>query len=252
MVISFKEDLILLNISINSIIVYATLGSGINADKTNEASHILPHYVNLKAFMRVFHILKPALHNLEKNVCFLDIDDKYENIKISCDWCSICNGVFETAKQNIIDDSNLLKKINIKNLDFTDSFLDTVLTNRKRKITTDEIKSWCKKTFKNVTNDLLLLSSIYLKLELVELRWCPFKRSKEFYYRNKDHRYLIPTEQIIHKMGKILSEHETITCNNCPRIINEKWKFTKSNKKSIFQQLLEYMMEQIKTNKNNK
>ena len=53
-------------------------------------------------------------------------------------------------------------------------------------------------------------------------------------------------------MGKILSEHETITCNNCPRIINEKWKFTKSNKKSIFQPLLEYMMEQIKTNKNNR
>ena len=97
-----------------------------------------------------------------------------------------------------------------------------------------------------------MLSSIYLKLELIELRWCPFKRSKEFYYRNKDHRYLIPTEQIIHKMGKILSEHETITCNNCPRIINEKWKFTKSNKKSIFQPLLEYMMEQIKTNKNNR
>ena len=73
MVISFKEDLILLNISINSIIVYATLGSGINADKTNEASHILPHYVNLKGFMHVFHILQPALHNLEKNICFLDI-----------------------------------------------------------------------------------------------------------------------------------------------------------------------------------
>ena len=202
--------------------------------------------------MHVFHILQPALHNLEKNICFLDIDDKYENIKISCDWCSICNGVFETAKQNIIDDSSLLKKINIKNLKFVDAFLDTVLRNRTRKITTDEIKSWCKKTFNNVTNDLLLLSSIYLKLELIELRWCPFKRSKEFYYRNKDHRYLIPTEQIIHKMGKILSEHETITCNNCPRIINEKWKFTKSNKKSIFQPLLEYMMEQIKTNKNNR
>ncbi len=120
-----------------------------------------------------------------------------------------------------------------------------ILTNRKRKITTDEIKKWCKKTFDVVTNDLLLLSSNILKLELVELRWCPFKRSKEFYYRNKDSRYLVPTEKIIHKIGKILSEHETITCNNCPKIINEKWKFTKSNKKSTFQPLLEYMMEEI-------
>lgn len=245
MVISFKEDLILLNISTKSIIVYATRGSGIKTDITNEGLRISPHYVNLKMAMRVFHILKPALHNLEKNVCFLDIDNKYENIKMSCDWCSICNGVFETVKQNIIDDYTLLKKINIKNLDFFDAYLDTILTNRTRKITTDEIKTWCKKTFDIVTDDLLLLSSIYLKLELVELRWCPFKRSKEFYYRNKDSRYLVPTEKIIHKIGKILSEHETITCNNCPKIINEKWKFTKSNKKSTFQPLLEYMMEEI-------
>ena len=245
MVISFKEDLILLNISTKSIIVYATRGSGIKTDITNEGLRISPHYVNLKMAMRVFHILKPALHNLEKNVCFLDIDNKYENIKMSCDWCSICNGVFETVKQNIIDDYTLLKKINIKNLDFFDAYLDTILTNRTRKITTDEIKTWCKKTFKIVTKDLLLLSSMYLKLELVELRWCPFKRSKEFYYRNKDSRYLVPTEKIIHKIGKILSEHETITCNNCPKIINEKWKFAKSNKKSTFQPLLEYMMEEI-------
>ena len=245
MVISFKEDLILLNISNKSIIVYAISRSGINAGKTNEGLRIWPHYFNLKMAMRVFHILKPALHNLEKNVCFLDIDDKYEKIKMSCDWCSICNGVFETVKQNIIDDSNLLQKINIKNLYFFDAYLDTILTDRKRKITTDGIKTWCKKTFNVITNDLLLLSSIYLKLELVELRWCPFKRSKEFYYRNKDSRYLAPTEKIIHKIGKILSEHETITCNNCPKIINEKWKFTKSNKKSTFQPLLEYMMEEI-------
>ncbi len=128
MVISFKENLILLNISNKSIIVYTILGPGINTVKNNEHLRVWPHYVNLKIFMRVFHILKPALHNLEKNICFLDIDDKYENIKMSCDWCSICNGVFETAKQNIIDDSNLLQKINIKNLDSFDSYLDTILT----------------------------------------------------------------------------------------------------------------------------
>lgn len=80
---------------------------------------------------------------------------------------------------------------------------------------------------------------------MIELRWCPFKRSKEFYYRNKDNRYLEPTEKIIYEIGKILSEHDTITCNNCPRVINEKWKYTKSNKLSIFQPLLDYMVYEI-------
>ena len=65
--------------------------------------------------------------------------------------------------------------------------------------------------------DLLLFSQIYLKLEMIELRWCPFKRSKEFYYRNKDKQYLEPTEKMRYEVGKILSKHETITCNNCPK-----------------------------------
>ena len=50
----------------------------------------------------LFTPLKRILHNLDNNVCFLDIDEKFNNIRISCDWCSICNGIMETAKQNII------------------------------------------------------------------------------------------------------------------------------------------------------
>ena len=47
----------------------------------------------------------------DNNVCFLEIGEKYENIKVSCDWCSICNGIMETAKQNIIADPKLLKEV---------------------------------------------------------------------------------------------------------------------------------------------
>ena len=113
-------------------------------------------------------------------------------------------------------------------------------------MTDAKVEKWCKRTFGKITIDLLLLSKIYLKLEMVELRWCPFKRSKEFYYRNQDKRYLKPTEKVIHEVGKILSKDETITCNNCPRLVNEKWKYSKSNKRSIFRPLLDHMMEKIK------
>lgn len=243
-----KEELILLQIQSKSIYIYKQKGLPylLKPVKTNyEHFRVMPHYITLKIFMRTFHVLKPALRNLNNNICFLDIDEKYENIKIGCDWCSICNGVFETVKQNIIDDPSLLKKINVKKINFIDKYLDFVLNYRTNKISDSEIEEWCNNTFHKKTNDLLLLSSIYLKLEYIELRWCPFKRSKEFYYRNKDNRYLLPTEKVFNKMGKILSEHETITCSNCPKVINDNWKYTKSNKKSIFQPLLDYMMEEL-------
>lgn len=243
----FKETLLLLKIQDKTIKIYEK-ESHPTVTKNDEHFRVIPHFVNLKIIMRIFHVLKPALSNMDDNICFLDIHEKYENIKIACDWCSICNGIFETLKQNVIQNPNVIKKIDMKKIIFFNKYLDFVLNNRETKITVNEIEEWCKKTFHKKTNDLLLLSSIYLKLEHIELRWCPFKRSKEFYYRNKDNRYLLPTNKVIHSIGKILSEHETITCNNCPKIINENWKYSKSNKKSIFQPLLDYMMNEIKQN----
>ena len=239
-----KEDLLLLKIQNKATEIYKK-DSHTEVIKNNEYWRVLPHFINLKIMIRIFHVLKPGLSNMDDNICFLDIHEKYENIKIACDWCSICNGIFETLKQNLIENPDLIKEINMKKIYFCNKYLDFVLNNRKTKITNNEIEEWCKKTFIKKTNDLLLLSSIYLKLESIELRWCPFKRSKEFYYRNKDKRYLLPTEKAIHKIGKILSKHETITCNNCPKIINENWKYSKSNKNSIFQPLLDYMMNEI-------
>jgi hypothetical protein len=245
-------------------------------DSIIELVKIYPHYPFLKLIMNyLFTPLKPALHNLDKNVCFLhlrsfktppsgavmsdeddadcafsmrkgvNIDDKYVCLRLGCDWCSIVNGIMETAKQNIIKNPKLVKRIDFEKLKIADKYLDFILVDRKEKLTNDKIEKWCQKTFGKTTTDLLLLSQIYLKIEMIELQWCPFKRSKEFYYRNKDKRYLEPTEQMIYEFGKIISKHETITCNNCPKVINEKWKYTNSNKPSVFQPLLDYMMEEI-------
>ena len=68
----------------------------------------------------LFVPLKPVLHNLDKNVCFMEIDDKYSNIRISCDWCSICNGIVETAKSNIVKNPKLVKRIDFENLKIYD------------------------------------------------------------------------------------------------------------------------------------
>ena len=254
-----SENIILLNISnkslltyILSLLTYILFGEypyiyrGNKSFDNKEGIKIMPHYLVLKIIMNyLFTPLKPALHNLDKNVCFLDIDDKYDNIRISCDWCSICNGITETAKQNIIKNPTLLKQIDFEGLKICDKYLDFVLVDRKEKLSKKHIKKWCENTFGKITLDLLLLSQIYLKIEMIELRWCPFKRSKEFYYRNKDKRYLEPTEKMIYQVGKILSKYETITCNNCSIVVNDNWKYTKSNTQSIFKPLLDYMMKEI-------
>jgi len=242
-------DLLLLNISNNVCFTYLYFwGAGLGKKPFDfiEGMKIMPHYPFLKIIMNYLFIpLKPSLHNLNKNVCFLDIEDKYNNIKISCDWCSICNGIMETAKQNIIENPKLVKQIDFYGLKTIDMYLNFILIDREEKLTNNVIEKWCEITFGQITIDLLLFSQIYLKIEMIELRWCPFKRSKEFYYRNKDKRYLEPTEKMIYKIGKILTKHETVTCNNCPKLVNENWKYTKSNKQSIFQPLLDYMIEEI-------
>ncbi len=213
-----------------------------------EFMKICPQYQVLKLNMDdLFTPLKPVLRNLDKNVVFLDISENREIVSfiMGCDWCSICNGIVETAKQNIIKNPELVKQIDFEKLKNVVNYLDFCLVDRVEKITNEKIEEWCENTFGKISIDLLLFSQIYLKLEMIELRWCPFKRSKEFYYRNKDKRYLEPTEKMIYEVGKILSEHETITCNNCPQVVNENWKYTESNKQSIFQPLLDYMCKEI-------
>jgi hypothetical protein len=224
---------------------------GVDIDGGNnnlvEGIKIMPYYLVLKSITKhLFTPLKPALYNLDKNVCFLDIDDKYSNIRISCDWCSLCNGIVETAKQNIIKTPKITKSIDFEKLKIINKNLDNVLVDRTERVTNEKIEEWCENTFGKKSNELLLFSQIYLKIEMIELRWCPFKRSKEFYYRNKDNRYLDPTEKTIYEVGKILSKYEMIVCTNCPKVVNEKWKYTKSNKHSIFQPLLDYMIDEIK------
>jgi hypothetical protein len=212
-----------------------------------EGLKILPSYFFMKFIMNnLFEPLKYALDGLDKNISFLNVDC-CESLKIYCDWCSICNGIVETAKQNIIINPSLIDKINFDKFKILIRYLDFVLQNRKSKITSQQIIDNCLQKYHKTTNELLILSEIDLKIEQIELRWCPFKRCKD-YYRNFDKRYIEPTENNIYTIGKILTKHDSITCNNCPKIINNNWYNEvgiNNNKiiKSTFQPLLDYMID---------
>lgn len=223
----------------------------VSNDYVSEGIKIFPSYFFLLFIINnAYEPLKNTLDGLENNIAFLNIDCKdCENLVLYCDWCSVCNGILETSKQNIVNNPKLINTIDFSKLNNLIQYLDFVLEDRKNKITQEQINEFCLKTFNRINIKLLLISEIYLKTEQVELRWCPFKRSKDFYYRNKDNRYITPTEKNIKKIGKILNKYETITCNNCPKIINENWRIVKNDNKSVFTPLVEYMVNDIKNNK---
>ena len=111
-----EDDLLLLRISNASVRAYVWAGGGGLGDEHGcmEGVKIMPHYPFLKVVMRcLFDPLKPALSHLERNVSFLAIGDRFEPIRISCDWCSICNGMVETAKLSLIDEPALVAQIDL-------------------------------------------------------------------------------------------------------------------------------------------
>ena len=242
------EDLLFMSLTLKTISYRLKGNSFVNKvssgnNSTVEGLKIIPSYPLLKLFINnVIRPLKPALKKFNENISFLDIGEDNEFVYY-CDWCSLANGILYTAKENIISDITLLDKIDFNKLNIFKLYLDWVLIQRTNKVSNEDIINFSRNNFGEINNSKLnTLSEIYLKLELIELRWCPFKRSKESYYKNKDKRFLFPDEEIIQEVGKILKENETVTCNNCPDIVNKNWKYTKSNNKSHFQPVLEYLL----------
>jgi len=217
-------------------------------DDMLECSLVFPSYMTMKLMLiLLFNPLLPALDGLDKNICFMNVKSLQTSyiFLISCDWCSIVNGIIETARKNLVAAPGLIDSVDFTSLAVTDKYLDLVLESRTHRVTKKDTANWCMNQFGKKTKDLLLFSRIYLKFESLELKWCPFKRSKEFYYRNKDKRFLFPTQQLVYTIGEILSKHETITCNNCPKVVNRHFKYTDSNTQSIFQPLLVHMLKML-------
>ena len=210
-----------------------------------EGIKIFPNYKMIKLFIN--YIIIPFQHLLigyKNNVSFLCIGNEDDKIllTISCDWCSICNGALETIKNNLKQNPDLINCVtNWKKVIKINEYLNWVLKDRVNNVDIEDILQFSQSNF-GISDDVrfLLISSMYLKFEEIELKWCPFKRSKEYYYRNYDSRYLVPSMYNIYKVGEILAKEEKITCNNCPNVVNNSWPKYRDQKQSVFQPLLEY------------
>lgn len=241
-----KRELILIKIGIISAISHIFFNSiytqQVFSASILEGLLIAPTYFLLKFLTHfLFYPLKNTLNNLSNNVSFLNTSlSAYTTFVNHCDFCSLCNGIMETARINLKEQIELETEIDFNKLKYVNIYLNIVLYFRKTKISNDEINNWCQTNFNKTSKNLLLFSEIYLKLTLIEQRWCPFKRSKEYYYRNKDNRYREPYDENIYEIGRILAEQETITCNNCPNYVNGHYEYLQINNHSVYEPLLEY------------
>ena len=189
----------------------------------------------------LFFPLICLMNNLNNNICFLKTT--YDpTLVLYCDWCSLVNGIIKTAIDNLKIDISLVEKIDFIELDKAIKYLEFCIKDRKEEFKIDDINNKCLSFFGSVNDKLFIITYIYLLLERIELTYCPFKRSCEFYYRNDDERYFPYNKENMLEIGKILSRQERIECSNCPRIINKNSEQINESVISILQPLKDYLV----------
>ena len=142
--------------------------------------------------------------------------------RLNCDWCSMANGLIRLIADsvNYYKNTNVVCNLKLSNIKFLVNLLKVGLIHRAKKITKEDVNVFIKNNFDGQTSELIeIISTLYLYLEQIEMRWCPFK-SMEEYYRNTDYRYLPINKETIYYAGKILSKQDTIECYLCNKILN--------------------------------
>jgi hypothetical protein len=190
------------------------------------------------------------LNNLRKNVCFLHNPDKKlsPQFVMHCDWCSLLNGICHTIKTNAGTGADAARRIGVAAHDFerAEAYMRFAMASR-----TDEdddafcrdADAYCEENFGTSAHESLrVFSRFALRLERVELVWCPFKRCAEDYYRNTDERYRRhpspENEEALYKrLGAMLGDG--VECRDCAAEFNAAFPMEGSNARSIYQGLLD-------------
>jgi hypothetical protein len=195
---------------------------------------LYPSYPVLKLFIILFiEPLKPLLHNVGDNISFLKINNCV--FSISCDWCSIVNGVLETVRINLNENPELLDQVDFDKLNLCLYFINDDWS--KERINRYRTKIFGKILTEDNAERINLITKFYAYAEETEEKWCPFKRAAKLYYRNP--KYMSLTERNIRKFGKIISK-TNIKCQNCNFELNKTIKRKKTDN-YIFQPMLYYL-----------
>ena len=188
------------------------------------------------------------LNNLRKNVCFLHNPDKKlsPQFVMHCDWCSLLNGICHTIKTNAGNGDEAARVIGVASRDFerAEAYMRFAMASRNNEDDDAFLRdadAYCEENFGSTHESLRVFSRFALRLERVELVWCPFKRCAEDYYRNADERYANPSpeeeEALYKRLGAMLGD--TVECKDCALEFNAEFPMEGSNTRSIYQGLLD-------------
>ena len=190
------------------------------------------------------------LQNLHKNVCFLHNPDKKlsPQFVMHCDWCSLLNGICHTIKTNAGAGDEAARRIGVAAHDFerAEAYMRFAMASRNNEdenVFLRDADAYCEENFGTSAHESLrVFSRFALRLERVELVWCPFKRCAEDYYRNFDARYRRhPSpeneEALYARLGAMLGD--TVECRDCASAFNAEFPMEGSNARSIYQGLLD-------------
>ena len=189
------------------------------------------------------------LQNLHKNVCFLHNPDKKlsPQFVMHCDWCSLLNGICHTIKTNAGAGDEAARRIGVAAHDFerAEAYMRFAMASRNNEdenVFLRDADAYCEEAFGSTHESLRVFSRFALRLERVELVWCPFKRCAEDYYRNFDARYAHDPspqaeEALYKRLGAMLGD--TVECRDCAAEFNAEFPMEGSNQKSIYQGLLD-------------
>jgi len=188
---------------------------------------ITPYPSTLLLMVQGYQSLLPIKKDKLKNYVTFTRLDLPRGDRIACDWCSIVNGISEMYYRSInqcnIDDLN--KITDLSKLYEVKLYLQSCLQKRKNPYAWEHERDFLISETKYITHPVVkVIIDIKCILTQLELRWCPFKASVD-YYRNNDKRYLNydinKTERMFIEMGEYLSKHDTIECWRCSLELNE-------------------------------
>ncbi|CAH0369055.1 unnamed protein product [Pelagomonas calceolata] len=189
------------------------------------------------------------LNDLRKNVCFLHNPDKKlsPQFVMHCDWCSLLNGICHTIKTNAGTGDEAARVIGVASGDFerAEAYMRFAMASRHNEDENAFLRdadAYCDEAFGSLDESLRVFSRFALRLERVELVWCPFKRCAEDYYRNADARYRRhpspeAEEALYKRLGAMLGD--TVECRDCASEFNAEFPMEGSNARSIYQGLLD-------------
>ena len=189
------------------------------------------------------------LDGLRQNVCFLHNPGKKlsPQFVMHCDWCSLLNGICHTIKTNAGKGTDAARLIGVASRDFAraEAYMRFAMASRNGEDYNTFIKdadAYCEAAFGSRHESLRVFSRFALRLERVELVWCPFKRCAEDYYRNTDERYSKhpspqAEEALYARLGAMLGD--TVECRDCASAFNAEFPMEGSNQQSIYQGLLD-------------